>query len=272
MRRLKILFYWVFTSKNNINFGELLKFLSKPKIDKLALRYIESIEEGEDYIVRFKKSDKTLYWPKVFGIKPIYQVVTETFDADDWHYYRKEKTEIEPDDILLDIGTAEGLFPLVVVDECHKIYLVEPSKLFVNCLKKTFKPYENKVVILNNAVGHHDGQIDFSENSLSSKVEDSNSGKTYKVNVNKIDTLIPVNEKITYLKADIEGFEYEMLKGAVNTIKRNKPKIAIATYHIENNTRDIIDLVLSYVPEYNHYVKGIFDIGPKPVMIHFWID
>ena len=78
-------------------------------------------------------------------------------------------------------------------------------------------------------------------------------------------------EKITYLKADIEGFEAEMLKGAELTIKRNKPKIAITTYHTQNDPKEIIDLITGFVPEYKFYVKGIYEKTPKPVMIHFWI-
>ena len=35
-----------------------------------------------------------------------------------------------------------------------------------------------------------------------------------------------MNKKITYIKADIEGFEQEMLLGAEKTIKKNKPKLA----------------------------------------------
>lgn len=39
------------------------------------------------------------------------------------------------------------------------------------------------------------------------------------------------NEKVTFLKADIESNELDMLKGAVKVIKRDKPKLAISIYH-----------------------------------------
>lgn len=35
----------------------------------------------------------------------------------------------------------------------------------------------------------------------------------------------------TYLKADIEGSEMRMLRGAENTIKNFHPKLAISVYH-----------------------------------------
>jgi hypothetical protein len=63
-----------------------------------------------------------------------------------------------------------------------------------------------------------------------------------------------------------------MLKGATATIQRDKPKIAITSYHTENDAREIIHHIKSIVPEYRHYVKGIHQDKGKPVMIHFWID
>lgn len=272
MRRLKILFFWLFAKKNNVSFTELVKFLVKPKREKIASKYVKSVDKGEQYIVSFNNISEQLFWPIEFDINSIFQVTAETFDSNDWHYYRKENTEIEQGEILLDIGTAEGLFPLVVAKECQKIFLIEPSRLFINCLEKTFEPFKEKVIIYNVAVGNIDGEIDFSEDSISGKIGETQNENNNKIAINRIDTLIPEEERITYLKADIEGFEYEMLKGAENTIKRNKPKIAITTYHTENNAQDMIDLILSYVPEYKYYVKGIFEYGPKPVMIHFWID
>ncbi len=62
-----------------------------------------------------------------------------------------------------------------------------------------------------------------------------------------------------------------MLQGAKETISKNKPKIAITTYHKQNNPGEIIALIKSYVPEYSYFVKGIHGEEPKPVMIHFWI-
>lgn len=251
--------------KNNLSFTEIVKFLVKPTRNQIGSNYIEKIEKGEHYLVSFKNVPNKLFWPVEFDPKSIYQVTSETFDLNDWHYYRKEKTPIEDGDILLDIGTAEGLFPLVVAEKCKKIFLIEPSKLFVECLQKTFEPYKEKIIIHNVVVGDEDGMINFNEESLSGKIGENNHKNDTQIAIKKIDSLISEDETITYLKADIEGFEYEMLKGAKNTIKKNKPKIAITTYHKENNPSEIIDLILSYVPEYKYYVKGIFEQGPKPV-------
>ena len=270
MRRIRILFYWLFHNKNNVSFMQLLKFLVKPKVDIIAKKFIKNIELIDEYYkVTFYDLSKQLYWPKKFSISGIYQVTSETFDKNDWHYYQNEKTKIDKGDILLDIGTAEGLFPLVVIDSCSHIYMIEPSQYFFKSLAKTFQEHKEKTTLFNFAVGAKNDKVFFNEDSLDGQISNNGISNT-SIDVKTIDTLIGENV-ITYLKADIEGFEYDMLQGAKETIILNKPKIAITTYHKQNNPTEIISLIKSYVPEYNYIVKGIHGEEPKPVMIHFWI-
>lgn len=271
MRRIKILFFWIFINKNNVSFFELIKFLFKPKVASIANKFIKNITHKEDFEITFTNLNKKLFWPSKFSISRLNQVVAESFDTEDWHYYQKEHTEINPGEIILDIGTAEGLLPISVIDKCEHIYMIEPSKLFCNCLNKTFSEYKEKTTIFNVAVGNSDGTINFDENSLEGMISNENTATTQEIAINKIDTLFNKNQPITYLKADIEGFELDMLKGAEKTIKKNQPKIAITTYHTQNNPKEIIELIKSFVPEYNYYVKGIYEQTPKPVLIHFWI-
>jgi FkbM family methyltransferase len=269
MRRLKIIYFWLFINKNNVTLSELLQFLIKPRINTIAKQFISEINQNNDDVeVKFKNIPNSLFWPKNFSLNRFDQVVCESFDKNDWHYYQKKHTEVNSGEIILDIGTAEGLFPLAVIDKCEHIYMIEPSKSFYSCLEKTFAKFDTKTTIFNTAVGSEDGEISFDENALEGMISKNNGNNT--ISLNKIDTLLK-DKKITYLKADIEGFEQEMLKGASETIKRNKPKIAITTYHFENNPQDIVDLIKSYVPEYNYYFKGVYEVTPKPVMIHFWI-
>lgn len=43
------------------------------------------------------------------------------------------------------------------------------------------------------------------------------------VEVKRLDDIIPPNTKINFIKIDVEGAEYGVLKGAVNLLKRDKP-------------------------------------------------
>lgn len=271
MRRLRILFFWLFIKKYGIKFSDMIYFLTKPRINQLATKYINSIEEDKEYVkVKFNDAENILHWPNKFSLDRLNQVICETFDPKDWHYYQYGKTPIEQNDVLLDIGAAEGLFSLSVYEKCKKIILVEPSTTFFEGLKKTFIN-SNKVELINKAVGNDTGLITFDENSLDGAISQNKNKNDIEVMLDKIDNIISATQKIDFLKADIEGYEMEMLKGAENTIKRNKPKIAITTYHDQNNPDEIISLIKKFVPEYKYIVKGIYEVNPKPVMIHFWI-
>ncbi|HQB50890.1 MAG TPA: FkbM family methyltransferase [bacterium] len=52
------------------------------------------------------------------------------------------------------------------------------------------------------------------------------------------------------MKADIEGAERLMLKGAEQTIRRFKPSIAIRIYHLPDDPEVIEAMLKEFVPEY----------------------
>lgn len=64
-------------------------------------------------------------------------------------------------------------------------------------------------------------------------------------------------QKIDFIKLDIEGSEIPTIKGAQETIKKFKPKLAICVYHRKEDLWEIPILLKSFVPEYrlflNHY-------------------
>ena len=72
--------------------------------------------------------------------------------------------------------------------------------------------------------------------------------------VTKIDTLYK-RRHLTYLKADVEGAEEQMLKGAVNTLKRDKPKLNIALYHRSEDIFKIPLMIKDIQPEYNIFIR-----------------
>lgn len=64
-----------------------------------------------------------------------------------------------------------------------------------------------------------------------------------------------VHERVTFIKLDIEGAEYEALKGAERTIRQYKPKLAISVYHNWEDIWELPKLILTYCPEYTFYLR-----------------
>ena len=67
-----------------------------------------------------------------------------------------------------------------------------------------------------------------------------------------VDRLAP---DATFIKLDIEGAELEALKGAAQTIKRNRPKLAVCVYHKPGDLFEIPAFIRSLVPEYRLYLR-----------------
>ena len=55
---------------------------------------------------------------------------------------------------------------------------------------------------------------------------------------------------------DIEGSELSALKGAEDTIKKNKPKLAICIYHSNEDMLRIAEYVHEIVPEYKIFMRA----------------
>jgi len=75
-----------------------------------------------------------------------------------------------------------------------------------------------------------------------------------KIDVTSIDELLN-GELVTFIKMDIEGAEIEALKGAVKTIQKYKPKLAVCVYHKVGDFIDIPLLIKEINPEYKLYLR-----------------
>lgn len=89
-------------------------------------------------------------------------------------------------------------------------------------------------------------------NGLGSKIVDnSDSGENCQV--------VAIDEmkigQISFLKADIEGYEYKMLLGASESIRKWRPRLAVCIYHNAVDFYSIPLLIKSLVPEYKIAVR-----------------
>lgn len=62
-------------------------------------------------------------------------------------------------------------------------------------------------------------------------------------------------EEITFIKMDIEGAEMKALKGAEKIIAKQRPKLAICIYHLENDLWEIPYFILNTFENYKIYIR-----------------
>ncbi|MDR1561533.1 MAG: FkbM family methyltransferase [Dysgonamonadaceae bacterium] len=154
---------------------------------------------------------KRLYFKKEWNercIKKYYYKLLAEQDAESPHRYETSGFHVKDGDVVVDAGVAEGNFALSVIEKVKKIYLFEVDEEWIEVLKVTFEPWMDKVVIINKYVSDND------EN-----------------NCVTLDSLLG-NERIDFIKADIEGAEIQLCLGA-------KAIFVLCTYHRHDDAKTL---------------------------------
>lgn len=164
-------------------------------------------------------------------------------------------------EVIIDAGSYDGMTDVKFVEwagENCKIYAFEPIEENQQHIKECINRYDisDNVKIFPYAVGSSEKDVYFIEGEDSSHIiDDISSQNTVCVKQVRIDDVINKEDKITFIKMDIEGSELDALKGASDTIKRNSPKLAICIYHKIKDLYEIPSYILSLNPQYRFMVR-----------------
>lgn len=141
----------------------------------------------------------------------------------------------------------------------------------VNRLKSEWCLSDDKIILYNAGVGEKStiSRILHAENNAGSIIVDEDSSDSVEVQTYAIDDI--VKEPYSYLKADIESYEYQMLQGAEKTIKRYNPNLGICIYHNAFDMLQIPLLIHEMVPEYRMIVRQ-HNFHTSETHVYAWID
>lgn len=157
---------------------------------------------------------------------------------------------------ILDIGSNIGLFTESITNKVNykKIYAFEPVKDFFEYSVSTFKNQKD-ISIYNFALGSANEKKEISVNldmniGLSSFVNPNSNSRLETVEIKRLDDL-EIEEKIDFLKIDVEGFEKEVILGGLKTIEENKPSIFVEVdFPLDEDSKNTF--------------KNLFDLGYEP--------
>ena len=207
---------------HNQEYIEIIEYLRNNKLAVFPYNFVKECvnqcvntfyEDGFYYVVYvnpFNGKTHKIFAPKEWKQKKIVKYFTEIFYEQNrlspHCYFQKTTEDTFNEKIVADLGAAEGIFSISIVDFVKKIYLFECDSIWIEPLRRTFSEYRDKIEIVQKYVGNKN------ENNITS-----------------IDSFFD-NKDIDVIKADIEGSEIDMLEGCDLSLDKIET-VLIAAYH-----------------------------------------
>ncbi|MEI0612616.1 FkbM family methyltransferase [Brachyspira pilosicoli] len=183
-------------------------------------------------------------------------------------YNVKDVFEVKGDNVLFDVGAWKGdstYFFSKRSSNNAKIYAFEPDENAYNVLKDIKDKYKlNNVILENDILLDCEMDIDF--------VSMIPNTPTVKKHAITLDMFVENNKikNIDYIKMDVEGAEQKILEGAVNTIKKYRPSLAIAIYHggelFMEDFYKIPIFIKTITDDYEYYIRSYSPWGGETIL------
>ena len=157
-------------------------------------------------------------------------------------------------DVVIDAGAWIGDFSAYAATKNATVYAFEPIEETFEILKKTAILNDNKIIPIKKGLGDKEEIVTFSvsDSSLWTSMALERDRQGERAQITTLDNFVNEHklEKVSFIKADIEGAERDMLKGATNVLKKNAPKLVICTYHLPDDKEVLERIILEANPNY----------------------
>ncbi|HSA06936.1 MAG TPA: FkbM family methyltransferase [Candidatus Gastranaerophilales bacterium] len=180
-------------------------------------------------------------------------------------YFDKEIFTLENNEIFIDGGGFTGDTSLDFIKQTNevykKIFLFEPCMENFEKAKYNLRAFEN-INFYQKGIDKFNRIIGFETNLNKVGCHISETGNET-VETVAIDAII--DEPVTMIKFDIEGYEKKGLLGAKKLIEKYAPKLAICSYHRPSDLWEIPQIIKQICPEYKLYLR-IYGGNPDSVV------
>jgi FkbM family methyltransferase len=168
---------------------------------------------------------------------------------------------VKADDTVIDAGSYIGDFAAYAAAHGAFTYAFEPTDTTFELLKKTSALNGNKIFPVNKGLGNTEGEVELFFNNAQPSANTVNTkkgnigytpGNKCVISITTLDKFASSEglKKIDFIKADIEGAERDMLRGAKNVLREFAPKLAICTYHLPDDPEVLEGIIMEANPRY----------------------
>lgn len=224
------------------------------------VRKTDCLRVGPLYLPRlshaeFPTREEAYYAMEIGDI--LYPALLGSFRYADEGPYEWGDVRIEEGDVVFDCGANLGVFSLLAAYKGAEVYAFEPISAARTALRKTLDlnpALKERVHIVPAALSDCEGSAEFTVldgTLVGSSMVLSQQGRKETARLTTVDAFCEA-EGVSpdFIKADIEGAERQMMKGAVETLKRDAPKISICTYHFPDDAAVLRGIIKAANPAY----------------------
>lgn len=175
-------------------------------------------------------------------------------------YFFDKEFDIKNDENIIDAGAFTGDTVKEIINKFGTIFKAihcfEPNE--DNYQKLTSFIAENKlgasVIPYKLALSDKRGRLNFSGRGSGYHLSSVQETSEESVEAATIDELFR-DQRVDFIKMDIEGAEPVALRGGRSVIQRDRPRLAICVYHYPEHLWEIPMLIKSFVPEYRLFLR-----------------
>lgn len=175
--------------------------------------------------------------------------------------YYHEMCRLSAGDIVIDGGAFLGETSFWFISRgASKVYAFEPDEMSFQVLSQNVarNKLENSVITIKKCLADENGLLQMKMNGSGSS--SSIIGGGTEVEGVTLDSFVERNKlkRIDFIKLDVEGAEINVLKGATETIKKFKPKMAVSVYHKPEDIIAIPEFLNNLLPGSKFYLSHKF--------------
>lgn len=183
-------------------------------------------------------------------------------------YFDLEYLPKNREGIFADIGGLDGESSINYYNWCGKneVVVFEPNRESIEICKQNLDKYGINYEIVPMGAWSEETSLNF-EPQKRAEVSHISQDGTQVINVTTLDKQLG-NRKISFIKMDIEGSEYEALVGAEKIISEQMPILAISIYHKLEDIFSLPKLILEFSPHYKLYLRHYNFWGPAETVLY----
>jgi len=177
---------------------------------------------------------------------------------------------LNEEDVFVDVGANLGHYTLLASGICKsKTIAIEPIKSTLEKLKKNIElnKLKEKVSVLNFGVGDKEEILNFTtDKTVMNSVALKENNNTIKIKVKTLNQLLK-NENPSFIKIDVEGYEYKVLKGASDILANPKLKYLLVEFNNSGSKYNLNDEEVFKLIKENNFSPIRYNPAKKEIKI-----